>query len=258
MMKRNLPSISLITPSYNQAEYLERTINSVISQKYPELEYIIMDGGSSDNTLKILKKYNSQIIWESKKDRGQADAINKGIIKSTGDIISYLNSDDILLPECLEKVSYYFSKNPDCQWVTGDCHIIDKNDNIINSYINLYKRFWLKYLRSGKSLTIVNFISQPGTFWRRKIMNKIGFFNPELHFAMDYDFWLRIMNIYKLGYIDEYISGFRVQDGSKSFREYRKLLDEGYQAAKKNSKVLAYFHRIHDICVKAVYSNIRK
>lgn len=254
-MKKNLPKISIITPSYNQAPFIERTISSVLSQNYPNLEYIVMDGGSNDGTLDILKKNKKKIIWESHKDNGQTDAINQGIRKSTGEIIGYLNSDDILLPKALEEVVNFFKCFPDYLWATGNCHLIDVNGNIIHSFISAYKNFWLRYFRNYSTLSVINFISQPATFWKRELVEKIGLFDQSLYYAMDYDYWLRICKIYKLGFIQNYLAAFRVQRDSKSGRSFRKLLAEGYKVTKKyNGLVLTTMHKIHDLMTICIYS----
>ena len=125
--KSKIMKISIITPSYNQAQFIERTILSVLNQDYKDIEYIIMDGGSTDGTVEILKKYSDHIIWKSEKDNGQSDAINKGLKMATGDIVAYLNSDDTYQPGAFKEVATFFEKNPDKKWVYGKCLIINEN-----------------------------------------------------------------------------------------------------------------------------------
>jgi glycosyltransferase involved in cell wall biosynthesis len=145
--------ISIITPSYNQAEFIERTIQSIFSQNYPDIEYIVMDGGSTDGTVKILKKYSDQIIWKSEKDNGQSDAINKGLKIATGEIVAYLNSDDTYEPGTLKKVADFFQKNPEKKWVYGKCKIINKKDQEIRKWITAYKNLLLKNYSYSKLLS---------------------------------------------------------------------------------------------------------
>ena len=173
MKQKTLPKITVITPSYNQGHFITETIDSVLSQNYPNLEYIVMDGGSTDDTVDILKSYGKKFTWVSKKDKGQTDAINKGIKKSTGDIICYLNSDDVFLPNTLNTVAEYFMQNPEAMWVTGDYFIIDADGNKIQSFVAEYKK-WLRQNPSKQRLSIANYIIQPSTFWRKELTQEIG------------------------------------------------------------------------------------
>lgn len=207
--------ITIVTPSYNHAQFIERTIESILGQDYPDLEYIVMDGGSKDGTVDILKKYSDRILWTSEKDGGQSEAINKGLKKATGDIVAFLNSDDTYEPGALLKVAEYFKKNPDVKWAYGKCRIVDENDKEIRKPITLYKNLLLKNY-SFKKLLAENFISQPATFWRRDLHKEIGYINEDEHYTMDYEFWLRIGQKYPAGVIDAYLANFRMYDNSKS------------------------------------------
>ena len=218
-----------------------------------------MDGGSTDGTIDVLKKYNEKIIWYSSKDKGQADAVTNGIKKSTGEIIGYLNSDDILFPKTLHNIANFFQQNNDCYWVTGKCRIIDEQDNIVRSFITSYKNFWLEYARNYTSLTMINYISQPATFWRREVIDSIGFFDQSLFYAMDYDYWLRISKIYRLGFIDDYLAAFRIQRKAKSYLDSIGLLNEGYDVAKRHSRFpFSFFHKIHDLFAMNTYQIFKK
>jgi len=207
--------ISIVTPSFNQSQFIERTIESVLSQGYPNLEYIVMDGGSSDGTVDILERYSDRVIWESKKDNGQSEAINNGLRMSTGDVVTFLNSDDTYEPGALSKVADYFQQNPAMKWVYGKCRIIDEGDVEIRKPITLYKNLLLRKYSYSKLLS-ENFISQPSTFWRREIHDEIGYINEDEHYVMDYEFWLRIGRKYPAGVIDSYLANFRMYDSSKS------------------------------------------
>ncbi len=206
--------ISIITPSYNQASFIERTIISVLEQNYPEFEHIIIDGGSTDNTLNILKKYK-HLKWVSEKDKGQSEAINKGFRKATGDIIAFLNSDDTYSKGSFFMVNEYFINNPDKKWACGKCRIININDVEIRRYITLYKNLLLKRY-TYKNLLKENFISQPAVFWKRELIEEIGYLNENEHFCMDYEYWLRIGQKYDAGIICYYLSNFRYYPSSKS------------------------------------------
>lgn len=254
MLSNKLPKISIITPSYNQARLIGKTIQSVLSQNYPNLEYILMDGGSTDGTLNILKRYKDRLIWFSQKDKGQSDAINKGIKKATGEIIGYLNSDDLLCENALFHIAEFYQNNPDYFWVTGRCQVIDERGDKIRSLVTLYKNFWLRFLRFPVSLFFINYISQPATFWRREVVNKIGYFDKSLYYVMDYDYWLRLSKIYKLGFIDKYLASFRIHKKSKSLKDPKAMLDEGYLVARRyGSSLFVFLHRLHDILTLLIY-----
>src|SRR3989344_6836696 len=158
-MSKKWPKISIVTPTLNQGKYIEKSITSVLEQDYPNLEYLIMDGGSTDGTLKILKKYENRLNWYSGKDRGQSDAINKGLKKTSGEILAFLNSDDYYERNTLLKVGKFFQDNPNAMWVTGKCKIIDAQGVETRTVITAYKNFILKYLRYRNILHIINFIS---------------------------------------------------------------------------------------------------
>ncbi|MDO9231853.1 MAG: glycosyltransferase family 2 protein [bacterium] len=224
--------ISIITPSFNQVKFIERTIQSVLSQNYPDLEYIVMDGGSTDGTIEVLKKYSDRIIWKSESDAGQSNAINKGLKMATGDIVAYLNSDDTYEPEALKKVAEFFQNNPDKKWVYGKCKIIKENDQEIRKPITFYKNLLLKKYNYAKLLS-ENFISQPATFWKREIHSKIGFFDENEHYCMDYEFWLRIGKKYPAGVINAYLANFRYYATSKSGSVNKKQFQDELRLAKK-------------------------
>lgn len=162
------PKISIITPSLNQGDFIEQTILSVLSQDYPNLEYLIVDGGSLDATLDVLAKYSGKVTWISEADKGQTEAINKGLRRATGSIVSYLNADDLLLPGTLKRVEQAFINHPQTYWVTGKCRIVDEENNEIRRPITVYKNILLG-LHSFSSLLMTNYISQPATFWRREV-----------------------------------------------------------------------------------------
>ncbi len=257
-MPKKLPKISIITPSYNQARFIDQTIQSVLNQDYPNLEYIVMDGGSTDGTIEILKKYNKKIKWISEKDRGQTDAINKGLQLITGEIIGYLNSDDLLESNCLGNISGFFDSNPKVYWVSGKCRIINALGDRSRNFVVYYKNICLKHLRFRNTLYVSNYISQPATFWRKELVESIGFFNESYHLSMDYDYWLRAFKKYKLGYIDDYLASFRIHESSKGSRSLNDQLDESYEIAKKytSAELFLKLHRLHDIISSYLYKSL--
>ena len=204
-----LPKISIVTPSLNQGQFIERTILSVLNQDYPNIEYIVMDGGSTDNTLKILKKYEDRLIWKSEPDKGQSDAINKGFRTITGEIIGWLNSDDVYRPGALFTIAKYFIAHPDVGMMYGDCNRIDINDN----HIGFFKAepFNLKRYLNGADI-----IPQQSTFFRKRVLDKAGCLDPSLHYAMDLDLFVRIARDYIVEYVPVHIASFRTIPGQKS------------------------------------------
>lgn len=251
------PKISIITPSLNQGQYIERTIRSVLSQDYPDLEYLVMDGGSSDQTLDILKRYSGRVKWVSEKDSGQTNAINKGLAMATGEILAYLNADDLFLPGTLNKVAQQFLERPDAMWMTGKCLIVDEYDREVRKLITAYKNIWLG-VHSPSLLLITDYISQPATFWRADIMKEIGMLDETLHYAMDYEYWLRLSAKYPLTILPEYLAAFRVHSQSKNTNagHGRSYIDEEKLIIKKytNSKVMRSLHDVHRWLMTTVYS----
>jgi len=210
-MQISYPKISVITPSYNQGQFIEETIISVIGQKYPELEYIIIDGGSTDNSTAIIRKYERDLAyWISEKDSGQSEALNKGFKKASGDIVCWINSDDLLLPGSLKIVAEYFWKHPDVMFINGNTLRIDPQSKILfNNYI-LRQNSW--FARQG----IFN-MSQPAMFWRRELFNKTGYINESFHAMMDLEFLIRIFESgVKIGQIDKTLSAIRIHNVTKT------------------------------------------
>lgn len=246
-MIRRFPKISLITPAFNQAQFINQTIQSVLTQQYPNLEYIVMDGGSTDKTIEILHKYGQNLKWFSEKDRGQSHALNKALKMVSGDIIGYVNSDDYLLPGSLNKIADFFVKSHNAYWVTGKCRIIDENEHEVRKIVTAYKNIFLKYFRNMNANLIVQFISQPATFWRRGICEKIGYFDEKLYYDMDYDYWLRMWPKYKLYFTDSYLASYRIHKDSKAMMSPFKQFQIEYELAGKytSNKLILMLHKIH-------------
>ena len=205
------PKVSVITPSFNQGEFIERTILSVGSQDYPNIEHIVIDGGSTDSTLSILREYEDSIIWKSEPDKGQPEAINKGFLLSTGEIVAWLNSDDTYQPSAVRRAVDFLSEHPDVGMVYGDCRMIDEKDEVIGHWVDSLD-FDLDLLTS-KAL---NYIPQPTVFFRREILDTIGLLDVNLQMAMDYDYWIRIGQRFKVKRIPVVLGNFRVHQNAKS------------------------------------------
>ncbi|MDP4173880.1 MAG: glycosyltransferase family 2 protein [Bacteroidota bacterium] len=220
---------TIVTPTLNQAHYIEDTIHSVLNQNYSNFEHIIVDGGSTDGTIDILKKYK-HLRWISEKDNGQSNAINKGFNLATGDIIAWLNSDDYYENDIFKKIAEYFSKNDNCKFIYGDITYIDKYKNVL-------------FKVSGDNVNYKNLIRnpdivrQPSSFWAREIIEKIGPLNEDLHLAMDYDYILKIAKKFKLYYISENLSYYRVYNETKTISLEKKQICELFKVVMKNANI---------------------
>ena len=203
------PLISVVTPSYNQGHFIEETIRSVIEQDYPAIEHIVMDGGSTDDTVSVLRRYEDRILWRSEKDNGQADAINKGLRMAKGEILAYLNSDDTYLPGAFAKVAQAFQDRPDVGMVYGDCHAIDER-GVAYGLIKGHPFDVNRLIQRGE------FVPQQAAFWRRNAMDQIGLFDESLHFCMDHDFFIRMGRANPALYLGQPLANFRFHGTSKS------------------------------------------
>ena len=179
------PLVSIVTPSFNQARYLEQTMCSVLDQEYPRVEYLVIDGDSKDGSVEIIKKYVSKLAyWVSEKDSGQAEAINKGFSRAKGEIIAWLNSDDYYLPGAISSVVKMFEENPDVVMVYGDMLAVDENGQTINL---------MKYGQlSLTDLLCFQIIGQPSVFFRRDALQKAGLLDTSFHFLLDHHLWIRL------------------------------------------------------------------
>ncbi len=208
--------VSIVTPSFNHARFIERTIDSVLSQRGDfDLDFRVLDGGSTDGTVDILKRYGDRIKWTSERDKGQVDAINKGLRAATGDIVGWLNSDDVLMPDAIARVVEAFQNNPRTEWVHGRCRIIDEHDREVRRWISAYKHYRAQRHSLGSLLT-ENYVSQMTVFWRRHVHAAIGFLDDSFKYAFDYDLWVRLAERTDPVYIEEPVACFRWYETSKS------------------------------------------
>jgi glycosyltransferase involved in cell wall biosynthesis len=202
--------ISIITPSYNQAPYIEETIKSVLSQDYPEIEYIIVDGGSMDGTVDIIKKYEKNISWwVSEKDKGQTDAINKGFARAKGDVLAWINSDDTYEPGAVSAAAKYLQEHPDVGMVYGDCNFINRNGNVIGRFDAAQTNHRL--IRQGYV-----HIPQQTMFFRADLWKQVGPLDPSFYFAMDYDLWTRLSARTEIKYVAQTWANFRLHTSGKT------------------------------------------
>ena len=222
MTMSNWPRISVITPSYNQAQYLEQTIESVLSQDYPNLEYIVIDGGSADGSAEIIRRYGPRLAyWVSELDKGQTDAINKGLRRATGEILAYLNSDDYYLPGALQAVAEHFRSEPQCDLVHGRCRFVDQAGTKIGEQFGNIETFCEILDLWGVWWQRRQFV-QPEVFWTRRVTEKIGPLRDDLHYVMDYNYWMRILKAGgKVGHLDREVACFRRTPEQKSTHSAR-------------------------------------
>ena len=206
-----MPKITIVTPSYNQGQYLEQTILSVLGQQYPNLEYIIMDGGSTDNSVEIIRHYVHKLYyWKSGPDKGQSAAIAEGFAMATGEILGWVNSDDMLLPGSLECVAQYFGENPDCHFLVGDSLHIDRQSQIIAKYYASAPSFWsIKYYNSTA-------FNQPAAFWRKRDFDKVGGIDVMLQFCFDRDLFIRLTKLGRSHHISKFLAAYRWHALSKT------------------------------------------
>ncbi len=216
------PRITIVTPSFNQGSYLEATIRSVLDQGYPNLEYIVIDGGSTDGSVDILRRYADQLTyWVSEKDRGQADAINKGMARATGELRAYLNSDDIYLAGALEQVARAYRENPRGDLFHGVCRVIDEQGQPIGRRQGSITRFDELVDVWGVWWKERNFV-QPEVFWTKRIADKVGPFRTELFMVMDYEYWTRVLRAGgRVIAIAEELAAFRITSTQKSNQQER-------------------------------------
>lgn len=235
--------VTIVTPVLNGARFIRRTIESVLEQKGDfKLEYIICDGGSTDNTIDIVKEYQGRCQLIQRSDSGPADAINFGMDKATGEVCGWLGADDLLLSGALDRVVKAFAEHPQSEWLYGRCRIINENNSEIRQGITFYKNL-LSYRFSRRVLWTENFISQPATFWRNDLWQRCGGLNTKYKAAFDYDLWLRFAASSLPLILPAYIAAFRRHQDSISEQNFVSQFREELAICKRESSSLCY--RIH-------------
>ncbi len=216
------PLVSIVTPSYNQAVFLEAAIKSVFDQKYPNLEYLLVDGKSTDGSVEIIKKYADRIAWWiSEADRGQADAINKGLQHAHGEIIAWLNSDDIYLPGTLHTIVDFFQDHPQVGLVFGDLLAMDEKGEQINT---------LRYGDySVQDLMAFRIIGQPAVFFRKDVLEKAGYLDLSYQYLLDHQLWIRMAGVTTIQHIPQLLAAARYHAGAKNVAAAEKFGEEAYR-----------------------------
>lgn len=219
-MSERSPKVSIVTPSYNQATFLESTILSVLEQDYPNIEYLIIDGGSSDGSIEVIRRYEDRVsFWMSEPDAGQTDAINTGFERASGQIFAYLNSDDLYRQGAVREAVDYLVSHPDMGMVYGDADYIDEDGEIIGRFPASqtdYRRLRRGYVH----------IPQQATFFRAELWHQVGPLDPSFFFAMDYDLWVRIARLRKISYEPSTWAAFRLHGESKTLSAVDKCWPE--------------------------------
>ncbi|MEA3349095.1 MAG: glycosyltransferase family 2 protein [Chloroflexota bacterium] len=242
--------VTIVTPSYNQADYLEQTIRSVLGQNYPNLEYIIVDGGSSDGSVDIIRKYADQLAWwVSEPDSGQAEAINKGLQRASGDIVAWLNSDDLYAPGAIPQAVAEMEKRPHAGMLYGNAVSFDQSGHPLNDLV--FDDWGLK------GLVAFNIICQPAVFMRREILEQAGYLHESYHFLLDHHLWLRIAQLAEIGHIPSVWAFARHHADAKNVAQAAAFSQDAYRLldwmktqpdlakiiARDQRKVLAAAHR---------------
>ncbi len=224
-MTERQPLVTVVTPSFNQGRFIRETVESVLAQGYPNLEYLVMDGGSTDETLQILRDYGDRVRWVSEPDGGQANAINKGWRRARGTILAYLNSDDTYLPGAVERAVEHLQRHPEAGAVYGEGYHVDEAGRILERYPT--EPFSMARLEE------TCFICQPTVFLRRDIVERVGYLNESLRYCMDYDLWIRVARAATFEYRPEYLATTRLHAETKTLG----------QRAAAHAEILRMVHR---------------
>jgi glycosyltransferase involved in cell wall biosynthesis len=205
-----LPKISIVTCSYQQGRFIDSTLRSVLEQNYPNLEYIVVDGGSADGSVQAIQRHAAQLAyWVSEPDKGQTDALSKGFQRCTGDVLGWLCSDDLLMPGSLERVGRFFAEHPQADWVFGDALWIDAQGKALRPKKEMP---W----SSAVFLFDHNYLAQPSVFWRRGLFERAGGLDSRWNLAMDADLWLRFARLSRPQHLSHYLSCMRFYPEQKT------------------------------------------
>ena len=246
------PIISVVIPLFNKGKYIGKTLDSIIKQEYPNLEVIIMDGGSTDGTLKVIEKYANRypdvINYQSKNDKGQMDAVNKGFKKANGKILTYINADDVYKAGAFAEIEKMYRLNIDALWFAGRGMVIDGKGDRIAVWPNRYKNLLLA-INSYPLLLIVNYLMQPSVFITRTAWKRFGPFVGTKKFITEYELWLKIAEVRMPIVTNKYLSSFRIEPSTITKKFTRLLLQEDEKIVKRytSSNLIIFLHNLHNI-----------
>ena len=229
------PLVSVVTPSLNQAAFVERTLESVLSQRGDfDLDYVVVGGVSTDLTLEVLERYRDRVRVVVEPDRGQAEAVNKGLRLARGEIVGWVNSDDLLRPGAIAHAVEPFRAHPDAPWLHGRCDIVDEQDRPIRPLVAAYKD-WRSRHFSFRSLLVENYVSQMTVFWRRSLQERVGLLDEGLRYTFDYDLWLRFSRVAPPLYVREPLAAFRWHTASKSGSSFERQFVEDFEVFERHA-----------------------
>jgi glycosyltransferase involved in cell wall biosynthesis len=254
------PLVSIVTPSLGQGAFVERTLESVLAQRGDfDLEYLVQDGGSSDGTLEILERHRHRISLVVEPDSGQADAVNRALRRSRGEIVGWVNSDDLLRPGAVQAAVEAFRAAPSALWLHGRCDIIDEADRPIRRLVEAYKDFRARRHRMDQ-LLVENYVSQMTVFWRRSLQDRVGLLDPSLRYTFDYDLWLRFAAVAPPLYLTRTLAAFRWHPTSKSGSSFEAQFAEDWEVFLRHAphdRWLRLRKRMRTAQILAVYRILR-
>jgi len=247
--------VTVVTPSFNQARFLERTLQSVAAQRGPfELEHLVVDGGSTDGSQEILRRREGPMRWTSEPDRGQSDAINKGLCRAGGELLAWLNSDDTYEPGAV--AAAVAAAAAGARWCYGQVRVVDEEDREVRRTVTAYRNHRSRRFSLGRLLG-GNFIPQPAVFFRRELLDEVGLLDEGLHFAMDYDLWLRFARVAAPAFVPRDLACFRWHSGSKTGSRYTASAREALAIARRHAggehRAALLHHRLHAAAMVTTY-----
>jgi len=256
----NRPLVSVVMPSLDQRPFVERTLESILSQRGDfDLELVVQDGGSTDGTLEVLEHHRDRISLVVERDAGQADAVNRALSRARGEIVGWVNSDDLLRPGAIQAAVEAFRAFPGALWLHGRCDIIDEQDRIIRRPVAAYKDFRARRHRLGR-LLVENYVSQMTVFWRRSLLDRVGLLDPSLRYTFDYDLWLRFARVAPPLWLDRTLAAFRWHVSSKSGSAFEAQFAEDWEVFVRHAppgRWLRVRKRMRTAQILAVYRILR-